>query len=75
MKYLVTEMVCDVSGGPQTNSGRTMDDSHDHLHITNDEFDVFAGDLATSMTLFGVPEDLQIEVLAVVETTRADIVA
>ena len=75
LKYLVTEMVCDVTGGPQTYTGRTMVDSHDHLHISNDEFDVFAGDLVASMTLFGVPGGLQAEVLAVVETTRGDIVA
>src|SRR5207249_11559131 len=33
-KYLVTEMVCWASGGPQKYSGRSMRDSHSHLNIT-----------------------------------------
>jgi hypothetical protein len=30
-KYYVTEMVCGVTGGPQTYTGRTMRESHEHL--------------------------------------------
>ncbi|MFN2460488.1 MAG: group 1 truncated hemoglobin, partial [Candidatus Velthaea sp.] len=33
-KYIVTEMTCWATGGPQTYSGRSMADSHRHLHIT-----------------------------------------
>jgi hypothetical protein len=36
-KYLVTEMVCEATGGPQKYSGRTMGDSHRHLMITDEE--------------------------------------
>ena len=40
-KYLVTEMVCWATGGPQQYSGRSMGDSHRHLMITDgDPFDV-----------------------------------
>jgi hypothetical protein len=33
-KYLVTEMVCWATGGPQQYTGRSMRDSHQHLLIT-----------------------------------------
>src|SRR5205823_14554628 len=33
-KYLVTEMVCWASGGPQKYTGKPMADSHAHLKIT-----------------------------------------
>ena len=33
-KYYVTEMACGAAGGPQHYSGRSMDDSHRHLAIT-----------------------------------------
>jgi len=34
-KYLVTEMVCCATGGPQKYTGRSMVDSHAHLKITS----------------------------------------
>src|SRR5262249_15846444 len=33
-KYLVTEMVCWATGGPQKFTGRSMKESHQHLMIT-----------------------------------------
>jgi hemoglobin len=33
-KYLVTEMVCWATGGPQKYTGKSMADSHAHLKIT-----------------------------------------
>jgi hemoglobin len=33
-KYLVTEMVCWATGGPQKYTGRSMKNSHQHLMVT-----------------------------------------
>jgi hemoglobin len=41
-KYLVTEMVCWAAGGPQTYTGRSMKDSHQHLMITATDWDASA---------------------------------
>jgi len=38
-KYLVTEMVCWASGGPQKYTGKPMADSHAHLKITGQEWE------------------------------------
>jgi len=37
-KYLVTEIVCWTTGGPQKYTGKSMRDSHEHLKITSEEW-------------------------------------
>jgi hemoglobin len=73
-KYLVTEMLCWASGGPQSYSGRTMEDSHRHLAITAAEWQAFMDDVQTTLDKFAVPAAEQAEVKALVETTRTAIV-
>src|SRR5215813_4111755 len=48
-KYLVTEMVCWATGGPQQYTGKTMFDSHAHLGITPEEWQVFLADFQASL--------------------------
>jgi hemoglobin len=74
-KYLVTEMLCGAAGGPQRYSGRTMEDSHRHLVITPGEWEAFMDDVQTTLDKFSVPPAEQAEVKALVESTRAAIVA
>ena len=38
-KHYVTEMLCQAAGGPQQYSGRSMEDSHRHLEITEEEWE------------------------------------
>jgi hemoglobin len=73
-KYLVTEMMCWAAGGPQQYSGKSMSDSHSHLQITPSEWVAFMGDLDDSLAKFQVPTPEQAEVVAIVESTRKDIV-
>jgi hemoglobin len=73
-KYLVTEMVCMATGGPQRYTGKSMKDSHDHLKITPAEWDVFAGHFKAVLDQFKVPAAEQKELFEIVGTTRADIV-
>jgi hemoglobin len=73
-KYLVTEMVCWAAGGPQRYTGRSMFDSHQHLEITEEELQVFLRDLRTTLDRFAVPAAEQAELLAIVESTKAEIV-
>jgi hemoglobin len=73
-KYLVTEMVCWATGGPQKYTGRTMLDSHAHLEITEEEWQVFLRDLQATLDLFGVPPLEQQELFAIVDSTKKDIV-
>jgi hemoglobin len=73
-KYLVTEMVCWATGGPQQYTGRSMAESHAHLKITSKEWDAFLDDLQQTLDKFGVPAEEQAEMNAIVNSTRADIV-
>src|SRR5580658_5027334 len=73
-KYLVTEMVCWATGGPQKYTGRSMYDSHAHLAITEGEWQVFLGDFRDCLNHFNVPAAEQAELFAIVESTKKDIV-
>jgi hemoglobin len=73
-KYYVTEQVCWAAGGPQTYSGRSMFDTHRELLITSEEWDAFMDDFHQSLAKFSVPERETGELVAIVESTRADIV-
>ncbi|MEE3367853.1 MAG: group 1 truncated hemoglobin [Planctomycetota bacterium] len=73
-KYLVTEMVCWASGGPQTYTGRSMYDSHAHLEITESEWDFFMEDLATTFDQFKLPSSERAELVSIVESTKSEIV-
>lgn len=73
-KFQVTLMVCDVTGGPYTYVGRTLEESHKHLNITPREWEAFVDDVADSLDICGVPRREKEEVLAIVESTREDCV-
>jgi hemoglobin len=73
-KYLVTEMLCWAAGGPQSYSGRAMDESHSHLRITAAEWQAFLDDLQQTLDKFAVPQAEQAEINALVDGTRSSIV-
>jgi hemoglobin len=73
-KYLVTEMVCWATGGPQRYSGRSMGDSHRHLMITEEEWQAFLDDFQQTLDKFKVPLPEQDELKAIVEGTKDSIV-
>ena len=73
-KYLVTEMVCWATGGPQQYSGRNMYDSHKDLGITEEEWTAFLDDFQQTLDKFEVPEQESQELFAIVDSTKADIV-
>lgn len=73
-KYLVTEMSCWAAGGPQQYSGKSMHDAHAHLKITPDEWVAFMEDLDLTFDKFQVPQPERQEFIAIVESTKPDIV-
>lgn len=73
-KYLVTEMVCMATGGPQKYTGRSMRDTHRHLMIQAAEWEAFLDDFQQTMDKYSVPRAEQDELKAIVASTRGDIV-
>ena len=73
-KYLVTEMVCWATGGPQQYTGRSMGESHSHLKITAAEWQAFEDDFQQTLDKFSVPQAEQAELKAIVASTKSAIV-
>jgi len=74
LKFQVTALVCQVTGGPQMYNGRSMKDAHRHLHITEAEWDAMVHDFVAVLDQFKVPKAEQAELLTIVGSTKGDIV-
>lgn len=74
LKYQVTAQVCQVTGGPCQYQGRDMKDAHAHLNITPAEWDQMVALFKGVLNKHKVPEQEAQELLAIVESTKADIV-
>jgi hemoglobin len=74
LKQLLVEQVSAVSGGPFKYSGRSMEETHKGMNITQAQFLALAGHLKTAMEKNGAkPADVQ-AVLGVIGGTAKDIV-
>jgi hemoglobin len=74
LKYHVTAMVCQVTGGPCTYHGRNMQESHAHLNITEPQWDRMVSLFKGVLAKHGVPAQEQQELLTIVGSTKGDIV-
>ena len=74
LKYRVTALVSQVTGGPEKYSGRSMKDAHKRLNITEKEWAAMRAEFKKSLDKFSVPEKEQNELFAIVESTKKDIV-
>lgn len=74
LKFQVSQLVCEVSGGPCKYTGAAMKESHAHLNISEKEWDVMAKEFKKSLDKFKVPAPEQKELFDIVGKTKADIV-
>lgn len=74
LKYHVTALVCQATGGPCQYQGRAMKPSHAHLNITEREWDRMVTIFTATLAKHRVPAKETEELLAIVGSTRADIV-
>lgn len=74
LKYHVTALVCQATGGPCQYHGRTMKDSHAHLNITERERDRMVTIFKEILAAHGVPAKETRELLDIVASTKEDIV-
>ncbi len=74
LKYQVSAMVCEVTGGPCKYGGKGMKEAHAHMNITEKEWDVMVSEFKKSLAKFKVPAKEQQELFAIVGKTKADIV-
>ncbi|MBI5576973.1 MAG: group 1 truncated hemoglobin [Deltaproteobacteria bacterium] len=74
LKYHVTSLVCQTAGGPEKYTGRGMKESHQHLNISEKEWQSMLVDFKAVLYKFKVPEQEQKELFAIVDSTKKDIV-
>ncbi len=70
----LTDQICAASGGPCAYAGRAMKPLHAPMHVRAAEFDAMGEDLIAALKAHAVPERETQELLAIIVSTRADIV-
>jgi len=80
LKFMRTLWLCNVAGGPfeyvGTKPGHeaiSLEEAHRALHISPEEFDAVAGNLARTLDVFGVPEREKGEVLAAFAAHKGEV--
>ena len=74
LKKHIVQTLSIATGGPATYDGLEMKQAHASLHIANAEFDAAIGDLKATLDKLQVPNKEQKELLAIVESTRTQVV-
>ena len=74
LRRLVIEQLCAASGGPCTYTGRSMEESHSGLSLTNKDFDAFVDDLVEAMNQAKVAKPTQKKLLAILGPMRPQVV-
>jgi hemoglobin len=75
LKFQVTALVCQATGGPCKYVGRDMKGAHAHLNISESEWQEMLADFRRTLDKFNVPATEQGELISIVNSTKADIVA
>ncbi len=74
LKKHLAEFLALATGGPAQYTGKQIETVHGNMHISNPEFDAAIGDLKASLDKLKIPNLEQKELLAIVESTRPEIV-
>lgn len=73
-KQLLIDFLCSSAGGPLYYTGRDMKTSHRGMRISEADWSAFLGHLDATLEAFQVPRAERDEVVAFIQSTKADIV-
>jgi hemoglobin len=73
-KQLLIDFLCSNAGGPLYYTGRDMKISHKGMRISASDWSVFIGHVDATLDNFQVPQKEHDEVVAFIQSTKADIV-
>lgn len=73
-KQLLIDFLCSSAGGPLYYTGRDMRTSHRGMKISEGDWAAFQRHLRATLDAFRVPQAERDEVLAFIQSTKADIV-
>jgi hemoglobin len=71
---LLVDQICEASGGPCTYRGRSMEDAHMGLKITETQFAAFVEDVVAGLDEHAVPKPTQEQLLAALGGMKGQIV-
>ncbi len=71
---LLVDQICEATGGPCRYTGRTMEDVHTGLNISEAQFAAFVEDLVSAMNEHRVPQHAQDQLLAALGGMKAQVV-
>lgn len=71
---LLVDQICQAAGGPCTYTGRTMEDVHTGLNITEAQFGAFVEDLIAALDQHGVSPDAKAQLLAALGSMQSQVV-
>lgn len=74
LKFQVSQLVCEATGGPCKYTGKGMAESHVHLNINEKEWGVMAKEFQKTLDKFKVPAAEQKELFEIVGKLKGDIV-
>jgi len=74
LRNLVIEQFCQATGGPCVYSGRTMEEAHSGLNLTDADFAAFVEDLIAAMDELKVPKASQDKLLALLGPMKPQVV-
>src|SRR5881628_2258836 len=73
-KQLLIDFLCSSAGGPLYYTGRDMKTSHVGMKVSESDWVAMVGHLTAALDTFKVPQPERGEVLAFIQSTKADIV-
>jgi hemoglobin len=71
---LLVDFICNAAGGPMYYTGRDMVLSHKGMRISSSDWDIFMRNLDLTLDKFALPAAERADVVAFIESTRADMV-
>jgi hemoglobin len=74
LRRLVIEQLCEATGGPCKYTGRSMEEAHSGLNLTNADYSAFMGDLVAAMDEAKVPLAQQNKLIALLAPMKSQVV-
>jgi hemoglobin len=71
---LLVDFICNAAGGPLYYTGRDMVLTHKGMRISSSDWDIFMRNLDLTLDKFALPAAERADVVAFIESTRADMV-
>jgi hemoglobin len=74
LRRLLIEQICAATGGPCEYTGRSMEEAHSGLNLSDADFDAFVEDLVHALDSVKVPKELQKQLLDLLGPMRPQVV-